>query len=77
MLASGGRDKQVLLYDSDNNYEVFMNLDYHTSTITSLAFNESEDTDGVGISLISSSADKSLVSNRLDNGRFHAHQGNL
>ena len=67
MLASGGRDRQVLLYDSDTNYEVFMNLDHHSSTITSLAFNDAE---GSGIELISSSADKSLVSKRFDNARF-------
>ena len=36
LLASGGRDKQVLLYDSENDYEAFMNLDHHTSTITAL-----------------------------------------
>ena len=36
MLASGGRDKQVLCYDTENNYEVFMSLDHHASTITSL-----------------------------------------
>ena len=36
LLASGGRDKNVLLYDSQNNYDAFMTLDHHVSTITSL-----------------------------------------
>ena len=40
VLASGGRDKQILLYDSERNYEAFLNLDHHNSTITSLEFNE-------------------------------------
>lgn len=61
----------MLLYDSENNYEVFMNLEHHASTITSLAFNESEAASG--IELISSSADKTLVSTRLDSERFDAH----
>lgn len=73
MLASGGRDKQVLLYDSENNYEVFMNMDHHSSTITSLVFNESHDSQNIGksssgkaIELISSSADKRLISKKLN-----------
>ena len=77
MLASGGRDKQVLCYDSENNYEVFMSMDHHASTITSLAFNDyATHSDNTmkeyksTVELISSSADKSLISKRLDSERF-------
>ena len=73
LLASGGRDKQVLLYDSARNYEAFTSLDHHASTITSLQFNEYsavEASVAAGykrkVELISTSADKNLINKQLD-----------
>ena len=88
LLASGGRDKQVLLYDSENNYDAFMSLDHHASTITSLHFNEYATVEDsrrqsgnpnyvMNVDLLSSSADKNLVSKNLDLKRFQIFQNDL
>ena len=72
-MASGGRDKQVLIYDSARNYEAFTSLDHHVSTITSLQFNEYSAVEASvaasykrKIELISTSADKNLINKQLD-----------
>ena len=64
-----------------------MNLDHHASTITSLAFNEysqAENSKMIGqqdykktVELISSSADKNLISKKLDNERFKVYSSDL
>lgn len=64
-----------------------MNLDHHSSTITSLAFNEFSTPNELRVSreseykstieLISSSADKHLVSKRLDSERFKIFSNDL
>ena len=86
MLASGGRDKQVLVYDSEHNYDAFMTLDHHVSTITSLQFNEYSTMDEIHsgnqtykkhIELVSSTADKNLISNKLDIDRFQIFSNDL
>lgn len=86
MLASGGRDKQVLVYDSEQNYDAFTTLDHHVSTITSLQFNEYSTMDEIHsgnqtykkhIELVSSSADKNLISNKLDIDRFQIFANDL
>ena len=86
-MASGGRDKQVLLYDSETDYEAFMNLDHHTSTITALQFNEYSTIKEArmsgtpnyerNIELYSSSADKNLISKSVDLARFSLHRCDL
>ena len=70
----------MLLYDSEQDYEAFMTLDHHVSTITSLQFNEYSTMDEVRVSgnptykkhidLVSSSADKNLICKQLDYDRF-------
>ena len=71
-LASGGRDKTILLYDAENEYEAFTDLGHHSSTITALQFNESVGTQKgasrlrANIDLISGGADRNLVMKRLD-----------
>lgn len=35
-LASGGRDKTILVYDAEHDYEAFTDLGHHSSTITAL-----------------------------------------
>ena len=89
LLASGGRDKQVLIYDTEQNYEAFMNLDHHNSTITALQFNEYGTMDEKSrrlsgtptydkhVELISSSADRNLISKKLDLARFQVHANDL
>ena len=61
-LASGSRDKNILVFDSKNNYEAVTALEHHTSTITSVQFNA----DGDQISLLSGSADKTIVERKID-----------
>jgi len=88
LMASGGRDKQVLLFDSEDNYHSFMNLDHHASTITALQFNEYSSTSDARLSsnqpeyrqmieLISSSADKNLACKQLDLERFNIFSNEL
>ncbi len=38
-LASGSRDKNILIFDSKHNYEAVGVLEQHSSTITSIQFN--------------------------------------
>lgn len=76
LLASGGRDKNVHIYDSAGNYEPFTSLDHHTSTITALQFNEYSTMEDARLSgspsytrhieLISTSADKNLINKKVD-----------
>ena len=88
LLASGGRDKLVHLYDSEKDYEAFTVLDHHASTITSLQFNEFSSTVSNksrlsnpsyerNIELITSSADKNLISKSLDLSRFKIFANDL
>lgn len=88
LLASGGRDKNVLLYDSQLDYEAFMHLEHHVSTITSLQFNEYSTVEELKrssttpiyhrqIDLISSSADKNLICKNLDLERFQMFSNDL
>lgn len=71
-LASGGRDKTILLYDAENDYEAFTDLSHHSSTITALKFNESvSSVKGANrmkpqVDLISGGADRNLVMKRLN-----------
>ena len=70
-LASGGRDKTILVYDAGHDYEPFTDLGHHSSTITALHFNESlVSKKGTRIrpqiDLISGGADRNLVMKRLD-----------
>ena len=70
-LASGGRDKTILVYDAEHDYEPFTDLGHHSSTITALQFNESVISKKGArirpqIDLISGGADRNLVMKRLD-----------
>lgn len=69
-LASGSRDKLIHVFDSEANYETVNVLEQHSSTVTSLKFNQMhkivKNQLQQEVVLISSSADKTLVSNQLD-----------
>lgn len=84
LLASGGRDKTVLVYDSETQYEAFTQLDHHSSTITALHFNEysvdvtkskSNAAQQRNVELITGSADRNLITKSLDLDRFDACTG--
>ena len=88
LLASGGRDKLVHVYDSEKDYEAFTVLDHHASTITALQFNEystavenksrlSNPSYERNIELVTSSADKNLITKNLDLGRFKIFANDL
>ena len=86
LLASGGRDKNVHIYDSQGNYEPFTSLDHHTSTITALQFNTYSTIDtrlsgspnyNKHVELISSSADRNLVNKAVDLETFVRNANNL
>ena len=62
-LASGSRDKTILILDTKNDYAPVCTLNYHQSTVTSLQFSQTENNK---ISLISCSADKTIVQKRID-----------
>lgn len=63
-LASGSRDKFVNVFDSESNYETVTSMGHHSSTITSVKFNQvhrfTKNELMQDISLITSSADKTL-----------------
>lgn len=71
------------VFDSQARYDLFASLDHHTSTITSLQFNEYAIQDDVRLSgspnfvrqveLISSSADRNLISKKIDLEKFKAY----
>lgn len=66
-LASGSRDKLIHVFDSEANYETVTVLEQHSSTITSVKFNQVnkivKNQLQQEISLISSSADRTLIAN--------------
>eukprot|EP00898_Chlorokybus_atmophyticus_P000358 jgi/Chlat1/1322/Chrsp118S01722 len=55
LLASGGRDRLIHLYNAKNDYNLAATLDDHSASITSVRFAAN------GTRLLSSSADKSVV----------------
>lgn len=63
-LASGSRDKLINVFDSEANYAPVSVLEQHTSTITSLKFNQvhklNKNDLQQEVTLLSASADKSL-----------------
>lgn len=69
-LASGSRDKFISIFDSESNYDLVSVLDHHTATITSLKFNQVhkiiKNDLQQEVTLISSSADKSLAMHQVD-----------
>lgn len=62
-LASGSRDKLITIFDTSQDYEAVTVLEHHTSSITSLQFSQQGDK---SISLLSCSADKTIVKNEID-----------
>ena len=62
-LASGSRDKNILIFDSKNNYEAVGVLEQHSSTITSIQFNQNRQG---GLDLVSGSADRTIVQKSVD-----------
>ncbi|KAH7299658.1 hypothetical protein KP509_24G022800 [Ceratopteris richardii] len=60
LLASGGRDRLVHIYDATRDFEVIKTLDDHSASVTALKFACN------GSKLLSSSADKSVVFRNIE-----------
>ncbi|KAK1322204.1 hypothetical protein QJS10_CPA03g01833 [Acorus calamus] len=60
LLASGGRDQIIHVYDVERNFDLIESFDEHSSSVTSVKFTHA------GHKLVSSSADRSLMVRDLD-----------
>lgn len=62
-LASGSRDKLISVYDSSEKYEVMTCFEHHSSTITSLRFYQTKNSE---LRLVSSGYDKTIVHKKVN-----------
>ncbi|MCO5612306.1 hypothetical protein L7F22_066571 [Adiantum nelumboides] len=60
LLASGGRDRLVHIYNASRDFEVIETLDDHSASVTALKFSRD------GSRLLSASADKSVVFRKIE-----------
>jgi WD40 repeat protein len=64
MLATGGRDRLIHIFDANDNYNILTTLDDHSSSITSLKFVVE------GTKLLSCGADKSVIFRNITRDPF-------